>query len=89
MRIHTPILYPFLATLLMACDRQPAAPDIDPRLGVECFEQHRAALPPGTQYEGIDRLAEDRLSIRIMNGVDVVTVDCALDADGRLASGGQ
>jgi hypothetical protein len=78
-----------ITTLLFACDQRNPASEVDPKLGRECFESHRAALPPGTQYEGIETLAEDRLTIRIMNGVDVVTLDCRLNADGTVQSAGQ
>jgi len=43
-------------------------------------KRHR--LPPGTQYEGIEKLADNVLSIRIMNGVEVVKLDCGLNPDG-------
>lgn len=84
MRILTIIGYLALAALLFACDQQHSASDVDPMLGLECFENHRASLTPGTQYEGIVKLAEDRLTIRIMNGVEVVTLDCGLNPDGTL-----
>ena len=58
----------------------------DPMLGLECFENHRASLAPGAQYEGIEKRAGDRLTIRIMNGVEVVTLDCGLNPDGTLGS---
>jgi hypothetical protein len=89
MRILTTIIYITLATLLSSCDQQHSASDIDPRLGLECFESHRATLPPGTQYEGIEKLAENHLTIRIMNGVEVVTLDCVLNPDGTLRSTGK
>jgi len=84
MRIFTTIGYLALAALLSACDQRQAASDVDPMLGLECFESHRASLPPGTQYEGIDQVAEDGITIRIMNGVDVTRVDCGLNPDGTL-----
>ncbi len=87
MRILTIILYIALASLLCSCDQQRSASDIDPMLGHECFDSHR--LPPGTQYEGIEKLAENTLTIRIMNGVDVVTLDCGLNPDGTLPSIGK
>jgi len=77
------------AVLLSSCDQQHSASDVDPKLGRECFENHRASLPPGTQYEGIDKLAEDRLTIKIMNGVEVVTIDCGLNPDGTLQGTGK
>jgi hypothetical protein len=84
MRILTTTVYLALTTLLLSCDQQHPVADIDPKLGVECFESHRASLPPGTQYEGIEKLADNRLMIRIMNGVEVVVIDCALNPAGEL-----
>jgi hypothetical protein len=55
-------------------------------LGLECFESHRASLTLGAQYEGIEKLAEGVLTIRIMNGVEVVTMDCELNPEGTLKS---
>jgi hypothetical protein len=90
MRILTAIVYLTVAALLYACEQQQnSTPDIDPRLGLECFESYRASLPPGTQYEGIEKLTENRLTIRIMNGVEVVTLDCELNPDGTLRSTGK
>jgi hypothetical protein len=84
MRNLAAIVYLAVTTLLLSCDQQHPASDIDPMLGLECFENQRASLPPGTQYEGIERLAENRLVIKIMNGVEVVTIDCLLNPDGTL-----
>ena len=89
MRFLNSIVQLALTVLLLSCDQRHSASDIDPRLGRECFESHRAALPPGTQYEGIEKLAENRLTIKIMNGVDVVTLDCRLNPDGTLQSAGK
>ena len=89
MRILTLIVQLALAALLSSCDQQHSSPDIDPRLGLECFESHRASLAPGTQYEGIEKLDEDVLMIRIMNGVDVVTLDCQLNPDGTALGTGK
>lgn len=86
MRILATIVQLTLTALLLSCDQRHSASDVDPKLGRECFESHRASLPPGTQYEGIDKLTEDRLTIRIMNGVDVVTIDCGLNPDGALGA---
>jgi hypothetical protein len=86
MRILTAIAYLALTAFLFACDQQHSASDVDPMLGFACFESQRASLPPGAQYEGIEKLAGDRLTIRIMNGVEVVTMDCGLQADGTLES---
>ena len=84
MRILTMIVLFSLTALLCACDQRHAASDVDPELGLECFESHRAALPPGSQYEGIEKLDDNRLTIKIMNGVEVVMIDCALNPDGTL-----
>ena len=89
MRILTTIIQLALTALLVSCDQQHSASNIDPKLGLECFENHRASLPPGTQYEGIEKSAENRLKIKIMNGVDVVTLDCGLNPDGTLESTGK
>ena len=89
MRIITTIIYITLTVLLVSCDQRHSVSDIDPQLGLECFESHRASLPPGIQYEGIEKLAENVLTIRIMNGVDVVTLDCGLNPDGTLSNSGK
>lgn len=86
MRILTAIVYLALTALLLSCDQQKSASDVDPVLGLECFESHRTSLTPGAQYEGIEKLADDVLTIRIMNGVEVVTLDCGLNLDGALQS---
>ena len=78
---------PRTEALLISCDQQHSALDVDPKLGIECFDSHR--LPPGTQYEGIEKLAENLLTIRIMNGVEVVTLDCGLNPNGALQSAGK
>ena len=82
MRIHIAIIQLVLATCLSSCDQQHSSSGIDPKLGLGCYESHRATLPPGTQYEGIERLSGNRLTIKIMNGVDVVKLDCGLNPDG-------
>jgi hypothetical protein len=87
MRILTAIMYIALTALLSSCDQRQSASDIDPKLGLECFESHR--LPPGTQYEGIEKLADNVLSIRIMSGVEVVKLDCGLNMDGTLQGTGK
>jgi hypothetical protein len=90
MRILTAIVYLTVAALLYACEQQQnSTPDIDPRLGLECFESYRASLPPGTKYEGIEKLAGVRLRIRIMKGLEVITIDCELNPDGTLKSSGK
>ena len=89
MRILTVIVQLALTAFIVSCDQQHSAADIDPMLGVECFESHRTSFPPGTQYEGIEKLADNTLTIRIMNGVDVVTLDCRLNPDGTLQGAGK
>ncbi len=84
MRTFTAIVYITLAVLLASCDQRQPASDIDPELGLACFENHRASLPPGTQYEGIEKLDNTRLTIKIMDGVEVVPLDCTLTQDGNL-----
>jgi len=73
-----------LTRFLLSCDQQHPVADVDPKLGIECFESQRASPPPGTQYEGIEKLVDDRLMIKIMNGVEVVVIDCALNPAGEL-----
>ena len=87
MRILTAIIQLALIGLLFSCDQQSSTYNVDPKLGFECFESHH--LSPGTQYEGIEKLAEDVLTIRIMNGVDVVTLECGLNPDGTLRNAGK
>jgi len=86
MRFLTAMTYVALATFLLSCDQPQTVPKIDPKLGLECFQNQRGSLPPGTQYEGIEKLADNRLTIKIMNGVDVVTIDCAMQPDESLPS---
>ena len=73
-----------LATLLFACGQQDPGTAIDPMTGRACFESLRATLLPGTQYEGIDSVSDGRIVIRIMNGVDVTTLECGLNPDGSI-----
>ena len=89
MRILATIVFLAVSALLSSCDQQHSATDVDPKLGLECFESYRASFPPGTQYEGIEKLADDRLTIRVMNGVEVETLDCGLNPDGTLKSTGK
>jgi hypothetical protein len=84
MRIIAVIVQLALLALLASCDQHESSSDIDPLLGRECFESQRVSLPPGTQYEGIAQFARNRLTIKIMNGVDVKTIDCTLNPDGTL-----
>jgi hypothetical protein len=76
----TPTLTLALTLALTGCGPGPAGPE--PPQGRPCFELLRATLPPGAQYEGASA-AGDRIRIRVMNGVDLQTLECRLDADGR------
>ena len=89
MRIIAAIIYLALIALLVSCEQQESTADIDPMLGRDCFERQRASLPPGTQYEGIEQVAQNRLTIKIMNGIDVEMIDCALNTDGTLQGAGE
>jgi hypothetical protein len=46
------------------------------------------SLPAGAQYEGIERAVAGRVSIRVMTGVDLKTLDCPLNPDGSLKRDG-
>lgn len=85
MRTTTAILCLALTTLvLVSCDQQHAALDVDPSLGRDCFEMHRPSLPIGTQYEGIERATGDRITIKVMTGVELTTTECAMTPEGML-----
>ena len=84
MRFLTAFAILFVATFLLSCDQKQATSDIDPALGRECFESLRATLAPGTQDEGIAEVSDNRITIRIMNGIDVTTIDCGMNQDGAL-----
>ena len=88
MGIHTAIVFTIVATLLVACEEQQPATAVDPVKGMECFDAYRASLPPGTQYEGIDKVTGDLITIKIMNGVDVVTMECSINPDGSVGQSG-
>lgn len=83
-------LTPFVLAVpvLSACTRQDPAIDVDPQVGRACFERHLASLPPGAQYEGIERAIAGRLSIRVMTGLDLKTLGCGLNPDGSLQRDG-
>jgi len=61
----------------------------DHRVGQDCFDSHVASLPNGAQYEGIARAVAARITIRGMTGVELMTVECALDPHGTLQGGKQ
>ena len=86
MRPSTVILSLTLSTpLLLSCGKQEPIVDVDPEVGRACYEAHLASLPDGTQYEeGIEGAAGDRLTIRVMTGVELTTVECRLNPDGTL-----
>jgi hypothetical protein len=90
MRILISVLSFVLTTLgLLSCGRQQPTVDIDPQLGHDCYASLLVSLPNGTQYEGIERATADRLTIRVMTGAEVTTVECVLNPDGRLQKLGE
>lgn len=90
MRLSTSILFPALAALLLiSCGQQEPAIDVDPQVGRDCFDTHIASLPNGTQYEGIVRAVTGRVTIRVMTGVELTSVECGLNPDGTLQRGGE
>lgn len=74
-----------MTPLLWSCSRDHSSPGVDPQLGRECFEQQRVSLPPGTQYEGFEA-SGDRITIKVMTGAELTSVDCMLSPDGTLAT---
>jgi hypothetical protein len=72
--------------LLVGCGQQSPPADIDPALGRSCFEAHQAALPPGSQYEGIADASEARVTIRSMTGARVEEFSCSLATDGTITA---
>jgi hypothetical protein len=85
MRICTAIvLYLLTALPLLSCGQNEPAIEVDPQLGQECFDSRIDSLPNGTQYEGIERAVQGRLTVRVMTGVELTTVECALNPDGTL-----
>lgn len=75
------------ALLLLSCSEENTAQNIDPKRGLDCFESQRANFPAGTQYEGIDAANDQTISIRVMTGVELKSIDCRLNADGTLDTG--
>lgn len=85
-RIPAAILGVALTTpLLLSCDKQESASNVDPQIGRECFELHRPTLPPGTQYEGFE-VRGNLVTAKLMSGVALATVNCTLKPDGTLAT---
>jgi hypothetical protein len=75
--------------LLSSCDAGNKVSEAELALGAECFERHRASLAPGTQYEGVEDVTDNQITIRIMDGLNVVTIDCPLNPDGTLQGAGE
>ena len=71
-----------VAATLLSCGPQSPPPDVSPTLGRVCFEAHQPTLAPGSQYEGIARASDGRITIRAMTGTDVETFECSLTTDG-------
>ena len=84
--MHKPLLglIPCVVPCLIGCSPDQPPPDVDPALGRACFAAKQAELPPGSQYEGIAAAADGKLSIKVMNGVGVVSVDCVIGPDGQV-----
>ena len=90
MRPITVILFLTLTSpLLLSCGKQEPVVAVDPKLGRDCYAAQLPSLPNGTQYEGIEGAAEDRVTIRVMTGVEVTTVECKLNPDGTLQGAAQ
>ena len=86
MRIPVPIIpVVFSTATLLSCGQQQPPKDVDPTLGRDCFESHQPSLPPGSQYEGIAKASDHRITIRAMTGTQVETFDCSLRPDGTVA----
>ncbi len=80
------IIFALAMPLLNSCGQGEPAIDVDPQIGQDCFDSHIASLPSGTQYEGIERAVAGRITIRVMTGVELATVQCALAPDGTVQS---
>jgi hypothetical protein len=63
-----------LFLLLAACSPNDQAP-ADPKLARACFESHRNALPPGSQFEG-GVLLDGQIKVRVMDGVGERFIEC-------------
>jgi len=88
-RVAATIFSALTASLLFSCGQKEPSIDVDPQVGRACFDAHTASLPPGTQYEGIERAVEGRITIRVMTGVELTTAECALNPDRTLQSAQQ
>ena len=75
--------------LLVGCGPQQPTVAVDPNLGHDCYAKLLPSLPNGTQYEGVESATQEKLTIRVMTGVDVTTADCALNPDGTLQAPGE
>jgi hypothetical protein len=84
LRITTLILSFTITMILTACDQQEVAPNVDPQLGSNCFQSKLPSLPPGSQYEGIEGKDGNLLTIKVMDGTGVITVECVLADDETL-----
>ena len=56
---------------------------VAPAAGRECFEHHRTAMPPGSQYEGFEVDGDD-LVVKVMTGVETREVRCRLTPAGGI-----
>jgi hypothetical protein len=72
------------AGLLAGCGQPAPEVTVDRATGRQCFELHLDSLPPGTQYEGVAGVDGERLQVRVMTGAEIETIDCVIDADGKV-----
>jgi hypothetical protein len=88
MQLPTTSIFLFftITVTLTACDQREAASNVDPQLGINCFQSKLPLLPPGSQYEGIEGKDGNLLTIKVMDGTGVITVECALTDDEALQS---
>jgi hypothetical protein len=89
MRILAEIIQLPLTVLFVSCDQQ-HTPQMSIRsLDLNAFRVTVHYPHRGLQYECIENFAEKGITIRIMTGVDVVTLDCGLNPDGTALSTGK
>jgi hypothetical protein len=74
----------FAVTSLNGCGQGQEEVSVDRATGRECFELHLDSLPPGTQYEGVAGVDGEKLQVRVMTGAEIETIDCMIDADGKV-----
>jgi hypothetical protein len=70
---------------LLSCGDEQQSTDVDPSLGLTCFEALQPALPPGSQYEGLIEVSENRITVRAMTGTKVESFKCSQEPDGTVS----